>query len=222
MRCPHCSVDIHPKRKIYRIGSDTDGKWAAEVSECSACKRLYIEVICAEDMRNEAWGTDIRNETLRKVVYPATMSRPEPSTIVPQKYREDFIEASMILNISPKASAALSRRCLQSILREHANVKKGSLEKEIQQVIDSNQLPSYISQAIDAIRNIGNFAAHPLKCSSTGEIVEVEAGEAEWNLEVLESLFDFYFVQPSILKSKQDELNKKLASLGKPPMKKSI
>lgn len=41
------------------------------------------------------------------------------------------------------------------------------------------------------MRNIGNFAAHPLKDTSTGEILPVEAGEAEWNLETLEALFDF-------------------------------
>ncbi|WP_218060177.1 hypothetical protein, partial [Aliivibrio sp. 1S128] len=63
---------------------------------------------------------------------------------------------------------------------------------------------------------------HALTLTATGEIVEVEVGEAEWNLEAIESLFDFYFVQPAILKSKQEELNKKLKSLGKPAMKQSI
>ncbi|MFW9731209.1 DUF4145 domain-containing protein [Vibrio parahaemolyticus] len=182
-----------------------------------------MELISASKIRNKPSGDpDIEEEKSRRVVYPALMARPEPSTHVPPKYRDDFIESSLVLGVSPKASAALSRRCLQAILRDNANIKKGSLEKEIQQVIDSNQLPSYIAQAIDAIRNIGNFAAHPLKCSSTGEIVEVEVGEAEWNLEVLESLFDFYFVQPALLKEKQEELNKKLASLGKPPMKQGL
>jgi hypothetical protein len=73
---------------------------------------------------------------------------------------------------------------------------------------------------IDAIRNIGNFSAHPSKNKSTGEIVEVEPQEAEWNLDVLESLFDFYFVQPAVTKAKRDALNKKLADAGKPSMKK--
>jgi hypothetical protein len=47
----------------------------------------------------------------------------------------------------------------------------------------------------------------------------VELGEAEWNLDVLESLFDFYFVQPARAKAKRDALNKKLADAGKPPLK---
>ena len=50
-------------------------------------------------------------------------------------------------------------------------------------------------------------------------MVDVKLGEAEWNLDVLEGLFDFYFVQPAILKKKREALNKKVADAGKPPMK---
>jgi hypothetical protein len=69
------------------------------------------------------------------------------------------------------------------------------------------------------MRNIGNFAAHPNKSKSSGEVVPVELHEAEWNLDVLESLFDFYFVQPARAKARRDALNKKLADTGKGPMK---
>ena len=103
--------------------------------------------------------------------------------------------------------------------REKAGVKKGNLASEIQEVIDSGNLPSHLSESIDAIRNIGNFAAHPMKSTSTGEIVEVEVGEAEWILDVLEALFDYYFVQPALLKAKREALNKKLSEIGKPNMK---
>ena len=40
-------------------------------------------------------------------------------------------------------------------------------------------------------------------------------------LDVLEGLFDFYFIQPSKLKRKKKALDKKLADAGKPPMKES-
>ena len=98
-------------------------------------------------------------------------------------------------------------------------MRKGDLTNEIQQIIDSKSLPSHLAESIDAIRNIGNFAAHPLKSTSTGQIVEVEVGEAEWLLDVIEALFDFYFVQPAILKAKREALNLKLSEIGKPPMK---
>jgi hypothetical protein len=85
--------------------------------------------------------------------------------------------------------------------------------------LTSPHLPSFIAQNVDAIRHIGNFAAHPTKSQASGEIVEVEAGEAEWNLDVLDLLFDFYYVQPKIAQQKRDDLNKKLRDSGKLPMK---
>lgn len=83
----------------------------------------------------------------------------------------------------------------------------------------SNQLPSWLAENVDAVRIVGNFAAHPAKDTNTGEIVDVELGEAEWLLDVLEGLFDFYFVQPAIAKAKRDALNAKLKAAGKPEMK---
>ncbi|NRS90883.1 hypothetical protein HNQ02_003830 [Flavobacterium sp. 7E] len=138
---------------------------------------------------------------------------------MPNEFSIDYTEACLVLNDSPKASSALSRRCLQHILREKAGIKKGDLGSEIQQVIDSEKLPSHITDSIDAIRNIGNYAAHPMKSKETGEIVEVEPGEAEWNLDVIEMLFDYYFVQPEKTKQKRELLNKKLSDIGKPHLK---
>jgi hypothetical protein len=152
-------------------------------------------------------------------VYPRAATRPACSPEVPKVLADDFHEACLVIADSPKASAALSRRCLQHLLREHAKVKKGDLSGEIQQVIDSGRLPSFLTEAIDAIRNTGNFAAHPAKSSKSGEVIEIEPGEAEWNLDVLEMLFDFYFVQPALLAQKRNALNEKLAEAGKPPMK---
>ena len=57
--------------------------------------------------------------------------------------------------------------------------------------MDSGKLPSHLTGSLDAVRNIGNVAAHPTKSEASGEIIDVEPGEAEWNLDVLESLFDF-------------------------------
>jgi hypothetical protein len=138
---------------------------------------------------------------------------------VPTDIADDYIEACIVLPDSPKASAALSRRCLQHLLRHIAGVSPGDLANEIQQVIDSGKLPSHLSESIDAIRNTGNVSAHPMKSQNTGTILPIEPHEAEWNLDVLESLFDFYYVQPALLQAKRAALNRKLAAAGKPPMK---
>lgn len=218
MKCPHCLVEIHPAFREIILGSDKVATWSTYNMNCPnpTCGRKIIDV---------AYGTQNPTHTLlstifwRQTVIPFVSTRPPVPVEVDERFAVDYKEACLILTLSPKASAALSRRCLQNILREKAEIKKGDLANEIQQVINNKSLPSHLSESIDAIRNIGNFAAHPVKSTSSGEIVEVEVGEAEWLLDVLESLFDFYFVQPAILKSKRDALNKKLVEIGKPPMK---
>ena len=124
-----------------------------------------------------------------------------------------------MLPLSAKASAALSRRCLQAVLREKGQTKKKDLADQIDEVIDAKAVPAYIADALHAVRNIGNFGAHPMKSTNTGEIIDVEPGEAEWNLDVLESVFDFYFVQPELAAKRKAELNKKLKEAGKPEIK---
>jgi len=153
--------------------------------------------------------------TLLPAFPPTDSLRPIPAE-VPDPYKQDFIEACAVLSLSPKASAALSRRDLQAILRDKAGVKQKDLFDQIEEVIASGKLPSHIADGLHAVRNIGNFAAHEIKSKITGAIVEVEPGEAEWNLDVLESLFDFYFVEPTKAAKRKAELNKKLKEAGKP------
>lgn len=130
----------------------------------------------------------------------------------------DFAEAEAVLVSSRKASAALSRRCLQFILTTAAKVTKRDLADQIDEVLPS--LPPQLADNVDAIRHVGNFAAHPMKSTNSGEIVDVEEGEAEWLLDVMEELCDFYYVAPARATAKRTALNQKLADLGKPPLKK--
>ena len=219
MKCPHCSTDFHDSAALQQIGKDADGAWAIRGRKCSACQRDIYSLVCAG--RFIAPNGVYVPEALRVeyLIRPKVSFRPPPPPEVPVEYATDYLEACLVLADSTKASAALSRRCLQHLLRKQAGVKPSDLFGEIQEVIDSNALPSHIAESIDAIRHIGNFAAHPIKIQSSGEIVEVEPGEAEWNLDVLESLFDFYFVQPELTRQRKAALNKKLADAGKPPMK---
>lgn len=153
----------------------------------------------------------------RPMVYPRSEARTQLPEGVPAGISEDFREAFETLPVSAKASAALSRRLLQQLLREYGKVKPGTLEKEIEQAMPD--LPGYLSDAIDAVRHVGNFAAHPIKSGSTGEVVEVEPGEAEWLLDTVEALIDFYIIKPQALQTRRETLNVKLADAGKPELK---
>jgi hypothetical protein len=212
MKCPHCLNGFHSSKNSVRLGEDVDGSWFATYEICPECRKSIIEL--------EFYRSGSRHPE-KIQAYPKGISRSPVPEGVPVQFADDYKESCLVCNDSAKASAALSRRCLQNILREKAGIKKGDLAGEIQQVLDSKQLPTHLSEAIDAVRNIGNFAAHPIKSTHTGEIVDVELGEAEWLLDVLEGLFDFYFVQPAILQKKRAELDKKLKDANKPPMKSS-
>ena len=229
MKCPHCLVEFHAHKEINNLGKDVQGDWSIEKFDCPnpKCEKSIFFLLNGQfnyNRHNGRWSimTDANGNELiskRELIRPKGSSRPPVPGEVPNNIANDYSEACLVLPDSPKASAALSRRALQHLLRDVAGIKEGNLANEIQQVLDSNQLPSYLSESIDAIRNIGNFAAHPSKSNSTGAIVEVEAGEGEWNLEVLEMLFDFYYVQPAKIKSRREALNQKLGDSGRRDMK---
>ena len=159
----------------------------------------------------------MEKEGQTRLLYPPGSSRPPVPAEVPIHMAEDYNEASLVHPFSPKASAALSRRCLQAVLREAGGSAKNNLVDQIDEVLP--RLPSHLQKSLDAVRNIGNFATHPIKSQSTGTIVDVDPGEAEWNLDTLEALFDFYYVQPRTLEEKRRALDKKLKDVGKRPLK---
>ena len=231
MKCPHCLVEFHAAQTLWPVSlaQDSEGNWLLERTTCPNCNRFIISICRGPTLLN-AQGAVIGNAAGQQgvrlnvthnalTVWPKGISRAPVPKEVPPEIVEDYKEACLVLSDSPKASAALSRRCLQNLLRTAAGVKHGDLNSEIQQVLDAGKLPAQIAENIDAVRHIGNFASHPNKSNSTGEVVPVEPHEAEWNLDVLESLFDFYFVQPARAKARRDALNKKLADAGKPALK---
>jgi len=195
--------------------SDKESTWRLRYCTCPACNKIIIQLGKQRTVLLHS-GEALIDWVL---VRPKGISRSPLPPEVPPEFADDYKEACLVIVDSPKASAALSRRCLQNLLREKAKTKEKDLADQIQEVIGSKQLPSHLSEGLDAVRNIGNFAAHTTKSERTGEIIEVEPGEAEWNLDILEGLFDFYFVQPEILRKKKEKLNEKLKEVGKPPMK---
>lgn len=227
MLCPHCGIAAKFEFELFECYPSQDfevSKAGYELTStaCPACDGYVVLLRLGECIRQRVdYGTSLEMVKVinERILFPLNFVRQVP-TEVPDIYKAEFIEACAVISISPKASAALSRRLLQKILREHFKLKKSDLSREIDEFIQTQNAPSYLNDDIDAIRNIGNFAAHPLKSTSTGEIVDVELGEAEWLIEVIESLFDFAFVQPKKQEERRKRLNDKLHDLGKLPLKK--
>jgi len=150
------------------------------------------------------------------VVWPRTAGRPVPSE-VPPEVADLYQEAALVLSLSPRASAALSRLCLETVLRAAGGLQGRDLASLIDKALST--VPSYLARSIDEVRNYGNLGAHPIRSLATGELTAVEPGEAEGSLDLLDLLFQFYYVQAAEAERRRQHLNQKLADAGKPPMK---
>lgn len=217
MKCPHCHKAFHHDPKTIELGREGKTEkwhfyWLVHRLTCPAC---FMPIVFVEYQQD--WGAR-RYDGKQFMVFPRGANRSPAPPEVPEAVAQDFNEACLVFNDSPQASAALSRRCLQHLLVERGVSKSDNLSTAIDDALSSHP-PTHVAENLDAIRNIGNFAAHPQKSKNSGEILPVEPHEAEWNLDVLEMLFDFYYVQPAKSAARREALNKKLEEAGKKPMK---
>lgn len=84
-----------------------------------------ISLIATENkFRKHALFGYVKGDALRSwQLIPESKVKTWPDYI-PKAIREDYSEACLICGLSPKASATLSRRCLQGIIRNVWDVKK--------------------------------------------------------------------------------------------------
>lgn len=147
--------------------------------KCPSCNKtsLYIEGI----------NNDFKNISMP--IYPNSLAKQYPDYI-PKFIRDDYNEAYSILNLSPKASATLSRRCLQGMIRDFWKISKSRLVDEIDE-LQSRVTPSQW-KAIDSLRKIGNIGAHMEK--DVNVIIDVDSGEAKKLLKLIELLIDKWYI----------------------------
>ena len=232
MKCPHCGIGFDPEPSSLSIdaGEDVEASFALETTRCTECKRLVATLLVLRQVEGAvvlrqsggmlpAWSED------RHLVWPPARGRSCPGA-VPSYVAQQYKEAALVLPLSPRASAALSQRCLQAILEDEAKVKQAPLHAEIQEAMDRGDLPSYVTDVLHGVRQFGNLGAHQKRLTCTGEIIDVETGEAEWMLGALEAVFDHYYVKPAETKKVLEglEMKRKGGDLrrvrnGPPPMK---
>jgi hypothetical protein len=123
-------------------------------------------------------------------------------TYVPQQIVDDYNEACLICDLSAKASATLSRRCLQGIIRDFWKVKVGRLFDEIEQIKD--KVDPLTWDAIESVRKVGNIGAHMEK--DINVIVDVEPNEANLLIDLIEMLLREWYVATEERKSRLSAL----------------
>ncbi len=121
---------------------------------------------------------------------------------VPKAVIEDYDEACLIKDLSPKASATLSRRCLQGIIRDFWQVKPGRLVDEIEAI--KTKLDPQTWGAIEAVRKVGNIGAHMEK--DINLIVDVEPQEAELLIGLIEVLIKEWYIATETRKAHMSAL----------------
>ena len=201
---------------------DIDGYWWIRADECSACKRIILWSInfqdsvmslhsLSTDFSLSRFGSELAEGVHRQLLYPrkATFNRKPAPPEVLVDVAQDYEEACLTLNDSPRASAMLSRRCVQNILRNTAGVRPGRLVDEIKEATENPAMPSELADAMQNIRHVGNTGAHPNTYKGTAEIIEVEPDEADALLDIIEELFDFYYVRPAKSKAFGEKVNLK-------------
>ena len=126
---------------------------------------------------------------------------------IPQPIQQDYYEACRIRDLSPKASATLARRCLQGMIRDFWGIKKARLKDEVDEL--EEKVDTDVWESIDAVRSVGNIGAHMEK--EINIIVDVEPGEAQLLIGLIEQLVDDWYVTRENRRKRTEEL-KKLAA----------
>lgn len=120
---------------------------------------------------------------------PAAEMQVFPS-YVPAPIISDYKEACLIRDLSPKASATLSRRCLQGMIRDFWGIKKPRLVDEIDEL--EQRVDPLTWSAIDAVRKIGNIGAHMEK--DINVIIDVDPEEAKLLIGLIEMLIKDWYI----------------------------
>ncbi|MFN4206076.1 MAG: DUF4145 domain-containing protein [Agrobacterium albertimagni] len=207
--CPYCSqhqtvsgakCDLSISK--LDIGETADGKPVGVEIEAIGCSNPQCKCVTLSltygtlVLSSGYWSIDKR--ILTTPVKPESRARPLPS-VIPIPIGKDYLEACRIVNLSPKASATLARRCIQGMIRDFCGITKPTLNQEINELkkqFDEGRAPRGVSDesfdAIEAIRKIGNIGAHMEK--DINIIVDVEPDEAELLLSLVENLFDDWYI----------------------------
>lgn len=194
-KCPFCgmvmSISSQTQHVRYSSFDDNYNKFfpdnitppddaiKLEFYQCPNCGKHTI--IC------NGMGEEV--EGLFVPIHPRSSASIFPEYI-PQAIRDDYEEAHAIISLSPKASATLSRRCLQGMIHDFWNIHEKNLNAEITAL--KSRVPTAQWKAIDSLRRIGNIGAHMER--DVNQIIDVSQSEAERLLQLIEQLIKDWYI----------------------------
>jgi hypothetical protein len=198
--CPYCNreatiTNSNYSQNLHLFDEDNkDGKSGivTEVITCPSdeCKEYEIKsALHSAHFNSNGYQITQDSKRFEWNLKPSSLAKQFP-IFVPQAIIADYEEACLIKALSPKASATLSRRCLQGIIRDFFGIKKGRLVDEIRDIQD--KVDPITWQAIDAVRSIGNIGAHMEK--DINLIIDVDPEEAQLLIGLIEILIKDWYI----------------------------
>ena len=148
------------------------------------CKQALIRM-------SESHARTENNHSVEETV--TWLARPRASTrpldpLVKEPFRTDYLEAAAIVDLSPRMSAALSRRILGELLAKYAGQDEPlPLKTRIDRFVEETCHPDYLRDSLQRLREVADLG-------TDAAISDVDRNEAEWTLDVLDSLFDYFIV----------------------------
>lgn len=208
--CPYCnhsqivSNENHFQRDLYlNVGYEEEQRALKVISvRClnTDCNKMFLRTLLYKAERVYGAGYEPTGEPIEIWTLMPDGRNSVVHESVPQAIKEDYEEACRIVSRSPKAAATLIRRCLQGMIRDFCGVRGSRLIDEIKILLDNvnnGTAPREVSidsvNAIDKVRKIGNIGAHMEK--DVNVIVDIDAGEADILIELVETLFEDWYME---------------------------
>lgn len=197
-RCPFCNhnatiTDANFATSRFEFSHGNKYHYQAIVSQVVTCPnpdcREYSLSATLHDHRAKGNSWEDLPAKQKWQLIPAASTKVFPS-YVPAAILVDYKESCLIRDLSPKASATLSRRCIQGMIRDFWGVKERRLVDEIEAI--SEKVDPTTWSAIDAVRKIGNIGAHMEK--DIDLIVDVDPDEAQLLISLVETLIQDWYV----------------------------
>ena len=213
MKCPSCDVNFNADWDDFLFSRNE-----VHISTCPVCHLRHVEVYVYDpedkytnaSTKSIAWKAARAGSTpvvevafdcqgsymVPKIgfdYYKTPVTKNIPAS-VPKDLERDCMEAHKVLKDSPRSSALLARRILQKVLTDNGH-KKPTLKAQLESLANSKELSSIDIDKLHAVRHLGNISAHYIEKSQT--LLDVEPGEAELCLQIVDELFAHYYVLPA-------------------------
>lgn len=172
-------VNLEKKEPHFIDENAPESYLIVEYVDCPACGKIGIKVY-----------RPFSDETFN--ISPRAVRKNYPDYI-PLQIRQDYEEACLIADLSPKASATLSRRCIQGMIRDFFGISKSRLVDEIDAVKEKTEITPNQIAALKALKDIGNIGAHPERDIEL--IVDVEPNEAKLMITLIEYFMEQWYIR---------------------------